>query len=168
MLTYTYMEAIGKGFPGVECHCQGDGSVYEEIIHDGGIAMPSKADIDTWIAADIKTDMWNLIKDERDRRKLEGGYKVGNDWYHSDVTSRIQQIALVMMGANLPAGLYWKTMGGGFVLMTQTLAMQIFMAAATSDATIFAVAEQKKAAMLASATPATYSYLTGWPLIYGE
>lgn len=115
---------------------------------------------------------WDLIKNERDRRKLEGGYKVNvsgiDQWFHSDTTSRIQQIALVMMGANLPANLNWKTMSGAFVIMTQTLAMQVFMAAATSDAILFAAAEQKKQSMLALADPRTYNAFTGWPLIYGE
>jgi hypothetical protein len=167
-LSYTYIDAIGKGFHGVECHCTGDGSVYEDIIWDGGVALPTKAELDTWIADDIKIDMWDAIKVERDHRKNNGGYKVGTNWYHSDTSSRIQQLGLVMMGANLPANLYWKTMGGGFVLMTPTLALQIFQTAAASDMAIFTVAEQKKAAMLASATPATYDYLSGWPLIYGE
>lgn len=112
--------------------------------------------------------MWENIKNERDRRKLEGGYAVGANWFHSDTTSRIQQIGLVMLGANIPANLYWKTMSGSFVLMTQTLATQIFQAAAASDVAIFTVAEQKKAAMLASSDPASYNYLSGWPTAYGE
>jgi hypothetical protein len=73
-----------------------------------------------------------------------------------------------MMGANIPANLYWKTMSSSFVLMTQTLAMQIFQAAATSDVTIFTVAEQKKGAMMALSDPRAYDVLGGWPLIYGE
>jgi hypothetical protein len=162
------MDAIGKGFPGVGCYCNSDPYVYENIIWQDGLSMPTKAELDAWIADDIKADMWDAIKAERDRRKNDGGYKVGTKWYHSDTSSRIQQLGLVMMGAGLPANLYWKTMDSSFVLMTQTLALQIFQTAAASDMAIFTVAEQKKAAMLASATPATYDYLTGWPLIYGE
>jgi hypothetical protein len=112
--------------------------------------------------------MWDLIKAERDRRTKTGGFKVGNDWFHSDDSSRIQQIGLVMMGANIPQNLYWKTMSGSFVVMTQTLANQIFMAAAASDQSIFSVAEQKRAEMMASQEPGNYIYLSGWPLIYGE
>lgn len=172
MLHYTYMEAIGKGFPGVYCHSFGDGSVYEEIIYDGGNPMPSKAEVDAWILDDIKDDMWELIKEERDRRKLEGGYKVtvsGTDyWFHSDTFSRTQQIGLVMMGASMPQPLMWKTMSGAFVQMTPTLALQVFQAAGTSDIAIFTVAEQKRAQMLASADPANFDYLSGWPKIYGE
>lgn len=162
------MQAIGTGFPAVGCHCVGNGTVYEDIVWDSGDQIPSKADLDAWILNHIKDEMWLLIQAERDRRKLNGGYKVGTNWFHSDTTSRIQQIGLVMMGANMPNNIMWKTMSGDFVLMTPTLAGQIFQAAATSDMTVFAVAEQKKAAMLASATPQTYDYLSGWPQIYGE
>jgi hypothetical protein len=112
--------------------------------------------------------VWEKIKKERDRRKSEGGYKVGTNWYHSDDTSRIQQIGLVMLGANMPNNIMWKTMLGDFVLMTPTLAGQIFQAAMVSDMTIFTVAEQKRQAMLALSDPRNYSWDTGWPLIYGE
>jgi len=113
-------------------------------------------------------NMWLLIQGERDRRTSTGGYKVGDYWFHSDDISRIQQLALTMMGANMPSGVMWKTMSGAFVPMTPTLAGQIFQAAAASDISIFSVAEAKKAEMLATSTPATYDYLSGWPLMYGE
>ncbi len=167
-ISYTYMQAIGIGFPGVWCHSPDNGAIYESIVTEPGITLPTKSALDTWIVNQVKTDVWELIKAERDRRKNEGGYTVGIDWYHSDPSSRIQQLGLVMMGAGLPANLYWKTMSNSFVLMTPTLALQIFQAAAASDMTIFTIAEQKKAAMLASATPGTYDYLSGWPVIYGE
>lgn len=167
-LHYTYMQAMSLGFSGVECSQTGIGNVFENIAWSGGTAMPTKAEVDAWITEKYKTEMWELIKAERDRRKLDGGYKIGTDWFHSDVSSRIQQMGLVIMGAGIPANLYWKTMGSSFVLMTQTLAGQIFQAAAASDMTIFTIAEQKKAAMLASANPETYDYMSGWPLMYGE
>lgn len=50
-MAYTYMEAIGKGFPAVQCHAVGDGSVYEDIVWDGGAALPTKLALDEWIAA---------------------------------------------------------------------------------------------------------------------
>ena len=56
-------------------------------------------------------------------------------------------MGLVMMGANIPAGLQWKTMDGSFVTMTQEPAGQVFAAAAASDAALFARAEQIKATM---------------------
>lgn len=118
--------------------------------------------------AEIHEAVWVLIKQERDRRKTDGGYKVGTYWYHSDDTSRIQQLALVMLGAGMPNNIMWKTMSGDFVLMTPTLAGQIFQAAMFSDMAIFTVAEQKKQAMMALADPRTHDHLSGWPPIYGE
>lgn len=50
-MAYTYIEAISAGFPLVFCHSTGDGSVYEDIVWDGGAALPSKAELDSWIAA---------------------------------------------------------------------------------------------------------------------
>lgn len=116
----------------------------------------------------IKTLMWSAIKTERDRRKSQGGVKVGTKWFHSDDPSRIQQLGLVMMGAGIPANTQWKTMDGSFVTMTQTLAGQIFQASAANDMAIFAAAEAHKAAMEASADPASYDFSTGWPKAFGE
>jgi hypothetical protein len=54
-MAYTYIQAIGLGFPGVECHAMGDGSVYADIVWDAGVAMPSQATLDAWIAANPET-----------------------------------------------------------------------------------------------------------------
>jgi len=166
-MSMTYMQAIGEGFPNTQCHSIGDGSVYDNIVHDAGDPIPEKAVLDTWIEARVKEDMWNKIQKERDRRRT-GGVKVGSNWFHSDDASRIQQLGLVMFGANMPPGIMWKTLSGSFVTMTPALALQIFQAVAFSDTNIFSVAESKKAAMLVSADPESINYLTGWPLTYGE
>jgi hypothetical protein len=113
----------------------------------------------------IVSRSWEAIKAERDRRKA-AGVKVGTKWFHSDDASRIQQMALTMMGASIPANLQWKTMGGSFVTMTQTLASQIFQASAANDMAIFSAAETHKAAMEASEDPSTYDFSTGWPAIF--
>lgn len=47
----TYMEAISIGFPGVQCHAVGDGSVYEDIVWDAGAPLPTKETLDAWIIA---------------------------------------------------------------------------------------------------------------------
>lgn len=47
----TYIQAIGWGFPAVQCHAVGDGSVYENLVYDSGDPIPSKATLDAWIAA---------------------------------------------------------------------------------------------------------------------
>lgn len=115
----------------------------------------------------IKAQMWEEIKQERDRRTQYGGYKVGSKWFHSDVFSRAQQMGLVMLGSNIPSELQWKTMDGSFVTMTPTLANQIFMAAAQSDANLFAHAEQLRLQM--ESDPSNFNIAEcSWPLMYGE
>ena len=114
----------------------------------------------------VQAEKWQQIKAERDRRK-SGGVKVGDKWFHSDDTSRIQHLGLVLFGANVPK-VDWKTMDGSKVQMTQALAQAIFQSVAAADQAMFAKAEQHKAEMMASPDPASYDVFTGWPLIYGE
>ena len=125
-----------------------------------------QAQIDAF-KAQAKIDKWEAIKDERDRRE-SGGVLVGTKWFHSDEGSRIKQLGLFMAGTNLPSGLQWKCMDGSFVTMTPTLAGQIFGASLASTQAIFTKAEQHKAAMEASANPAVYDCMQGWPTVFGE
>lgn len=115
-----------------------------------------------------KAAKWDAIKAERDFRTEHGGYQVGAKWFHSDQKSRSQQLGLVLLGANIPANLQWKTMDGTFVTMTQQLAGQVLATAAASDQAIFAAAEAHRPAMEASADPAAYDFSTGWPKVFGE
>lgn len=108
---------------------------------------------------------WEAIKAERDRRTQQGGYQAAGKWFHSDTFSRTQQMGLVMMGASIPADLQWKTMDGSFVAMTQTLAGQVFAAAAASDAALFARAEQIKVAMEADPVNFVLASQT-WPAVF--
>ena len=115
----------------------------------------------------LRAAHWDAIKVERDKRIQTGGYQAAGKWFHSDTFSRTQQMGLVMMGAGIPGGLQWKTMDGSFVTMTQTLAGQVFAAAAASDAAIFARAEQIKATM--EADPAAFDLAAhAWPAVFGE
>lgn len=122
----------------------------------------------------IRSMLWEDIKTYRDTLSSLGGYRVEVEtgvfkWFHSDIKSRTQQLGLVLLGANIPVGLKWKTMDGSFVDMTPTLAQQIFMSAAAQDTAIFAVAEQHKVA-LESITGADnlslYDWKQGWPEHY--
>jgi hypothetical protein len=131
---------------------------------------PTVGELSPTKLAEQKVEMWRVIQLERDRRKA-GGVLVGAHWFHSDDTSRIQFIGLLMYGVNMPNNIMWKTMAGAFVQMTPTLAQQIFGTIAAKDTSIFTVAETHKAQMNASSTPSTYNYLTGtpsWPTIFGE
>lgn len=169
----SYMLAIGKHFQQVQCQCVGNGSVYEDIIHTGGDPIPSKSELDAVILADTREAMWQRIKDERDRRKTNGVLvtipgETTQKWFHSDDTSRIQQIALAMMGASLPQNLQWKTLDGSYVIMTQALAMTIFQTSAYFDQMNFANAEQHRLAMLQVASPDDYDFSSGWMPTFGE
>jgi hypothetical protein len=120
---------------------------------------------------DRQAAAWERIKTERDRRKYLG-VKVGQHWFHSDDPSRIQQLALAMMGASIPAGLMWKTLTTTpppvFVEMTPALAQGIFTATAASDTAIFTAAEVHRMTMEASAAPQDYDFSTGWPVSIEE
>jgi hypothetical protein len=110
---------------------------------------------------------WSEIMAYRDGRQ-RGGVLVDGKWFHSDDSSRIQQISLVMVGPNIPLGLQWKTMDGSFVTMTPELAGKVFSSSIASDQAIFACAERHRTAMSQSADPATYNFYVDWPPIYGE
>ena len=131
-------------------------------LYDGqGFTQPP---VDT---TELKSRHWDAIRQERDRRTQTGGYQAAGKWFHSDTFSRTQQMGLVMMGADIPAGLQWKTMDGSFVTMTQALAGQVFAAAAASDAALFARAEQIKVAMEADPVNFVLASQT-WPAVFWE
>lgn len=111
-------------------------------------------------AEQVAAIRWEKIRQLRDDLIEYGGCMVQGHWFHSDVRSKQQQIALVMMGAGIPAGLQWKTMNGSFVTMTQALAAELFAAQAAREQTIFAVAEAKRLD-----NSALYD---GWPARYVE
>lgn len=125
---------------------------------------------------------WAAIKAERDRRLLVGGFKVSiggaDKWFHSDLVSRSQQLALDSIAtkmkalgaadATLVTPVPWKTMDGTTVLMSVGLALQLLPAAATREAANFATAETHKAAMEASDEPAEYEFDADWPQTFEE
>ena len=110
---------------------------------------------------------WEEIRTERERITWNGVWIPSvSKWIHTDTFSRTQWMAMVMMGANLPA-INWKTMDGTFVTTTPALAGAVFQAVATADTTIFGIAEYHRQQMLASATPSTYDFSGLWPQTFG-
>lgn len=158
----TYLEVMPHG---VNVHCPGDGSDYDCIVWTGGNPLPSKAELDILILAETKKRQWLAIKDIRDSIKF-GGVQVGDHWFHSDDSSRIQHLGLLALGANLTPGVMWKTLTGAFVEMTPDLAQQIFLATARSELRVFKIAEIKKQEMYASPNPSQYDQYAGWPPTY--
>lgn len=143
-----------------------DGLSKGKIISRGDDGRPQLVSIPA-SREDIEQSVWWLIKAERERRTLTGGYQVNGFWFHSDQLSRDQQLKLRLAGADVPS-VQWKTMSGEFVQMTPGLASAIVLASGESDIAIFAAAEAHRAAMLASPDPAAYDYSQGWPLTYDE
>jgi hypothetical protein len=50
-MSLTYIQAVGAGFPAVQCHALGDGSIYADLVWDSGDPIPSQATLDAWISA---------------------------------------------------------------------------------------------------------------------
>jgi hypothetical protein len=161
----SYMDVLTTEYPNVRVHAIGDGTDYELLVAGpGGDPLPPKAELDLRRAYWTRVNVWMAIKAERDARKANG-VLVGTHWMHSDDSSRIQQLALVLFGAQLPP-IGWKCLGGEFITMTPAFASQIFQTSAASDIAIFTVAETHKARMNASANPLEYDFSNDWPPTY--
>lgn len=167
----TYIQAISEQYPNVTCHCYGDGTVYEDLVLSGD-NIPTKAELDATILTMTQDALWVAIKDLRNLRKSSGVLVQGH-WFHTNDTSRIQFLGLVMMGAGMPAGIMWKTMTGAFVEMTPALAGAIFTQISVQDMQTFGVAEAHYSAMLNAQDPVAYDYSSAlaspaWPQVYTD
>lgn len=167
MRPLTYVEIIALHYPTTNVWTVNDGLLYSDLRFGDPANAPSQQTLDTFIRENSKEKAWRLIQAERDRRK-SGGVTVNGFWFHSDDASRIQYIALMMLGQNMPQTIMWKTMSGAFVLMTPTLVASIFNAVMLNDQLNFANAEQHRFAMYNSPAPLAYNYTSGWTTIYGE
>jgi hypothetical protein len=164
----SYVEILGARSPAVVVTTIGDGTDYDTLVWQAGPPIPPKAELDVAILAEAKQRQWKAVQGRRDFLKANG-VKVGNYWFHGDDSSRIQQLGLVLFGANMPQGIMWKAMDNSFVLMTPTLAMQIFTGHAQHDTIVFSIAEQKRSAVNALTTleeVAAFDHDTGWPATF--
>ncbi len=50
----TYIQLIAEHYPAVICHSPGNGSVYEDIVHQGGDSLPSKIELDNLLLSTCK------------------------------------------------------------------------------------------------------------------
>jgi hypothetical protein len=120
----------------------------------------------------VRGRMESAIKSLRDRRQLDGGVKVGANWFLSNDRAVSEYTAIIAATNDLPASTVirqgWRTMNGVPVDMTPALAKQIIVAGIAARAAIDDVSEAHILAMLASSDPATYDYSSGWPLSFGE
>jgi hypothetical protein len=122
---------------------------------------------------DEKLKMWELIKQERERRQYDAVLVEGN-WFHSDLDSRIKYEKFINMGSSLPPT-PWKVKspGGGlfdpvFVTMTPALLGKIATAMTMAEINIFAAAENHRVAMLKAPVPSDYDYLSDWPVSFTD
>jgi len=135
---------------------------------------PAAASLD-----EIRARKWEAIKAQRDRRKASG-VAVSDQWFHSDADSRIQWLGIKDTARDLLAAgkagtepvpvlgqpLQWKTLGGEFVAVTVQMALDVVTATKELDARLFAIAEQKRLEVEASADPASYDTAAGWPATF--
>lgn len=144
----------------------------ERFYWNGNLATPRPL-------ADVLKVFWEQIKAHRDALQ-EAGCKVGADWFHNDLKSRSQWERMANRSAGMAdADPYlvggqpvpWKTMGGTFVPLTAGKIRQVVEAFELREASIFAKAEQHKAALAAKTTVEdmiAYNWLAGWPVSFYE
>ena len=138
--------------------CDGLPAVIGGEYTEGVFHLPFVANVPPTVSD--KEIMWERIKAERDRRKLNGVF-VSGKWIHTDVFSRTQWMAMMMMGASIPS-IPWTTMDYSTINTTQALAQQVFAAVATLDSTLFAQATAHRTAMELAPNPLTYDFSAGW------
>lgn len=129
---------------------------------------PSLPSGHTWVPHVVPTEKIREkklqdIQQLRDKKLAQGGFKVGDNWFHSDIFSRTQQLGLTVLGNNLPNNIDWKTMGKNKVRLTPQVVQQIFGAAVQQDNAIFTYAEGLSTAVKAASDPSSIDITVGWP-----
>jgi hypothetical protein len=168
-VNYNYIEAITLGYTHVQVVCYGDPYVYENIEPISG-SMPLQVELDEWIIAETKSDIWIAIKSIRDTYSSTGVMISTGVWFQSDSLSRIQYLAMMILGDSLSHNIKWKLIDNTFVTLTPALVREIFDALVAYDQTIFSHAEFLKAQMLLLSGSDVNSFQldTGWPQTYLE
>lgn len=129
--------------------------------------------------AELKAVAAEAIKAKRDFLTLNGGHKIGNDWYHSNEISLIQQLALngianQMLAAGAPDSTViiatpWKTLSGAYVSLTVGIAKQFVQSALVQQGALFTAAQNKINEVNALTTVAqvqAYDVDAGFPAVY--
>jgi Domain of unknown function (DUF4376) len=130
-------------------------------LEDGWRYVPWQEPLDV-----KKLNLIKQVKDIRDRKMVQGGYKVSDKWFHSDTYSRSQQLGLVLLGATLPGNIDWKTMDGSKIRLTVPLVQQIFSSALTQDSSLFAYAEYLVTLIEGASDVSSIDVNAGWPETY--
>lgn len=166
-------------------------SLPQKFVDDDGIAYPLKYMWDLGLTEEVlaigweeipnpplpKSAYFEKIKAIRDELIISGGYKAQGTWFHSDLTSRSQQIGLLRIADQMmsegaqptdpfmtPNGpLTWKGMGGSSVTMTPSLAYDIFAAASMQDQVLHAHGEYLIHLINEAEDPSDVDIHSGWP-----
>jgi len=117
-----------------------------------------------------QSERWELIKAHRDDLRFNGGVKVGTNWYQSTPRATGEYTALHALYNALPDSTVlradWRTMNGTLINMTPQLVRQILAAGVAQVMAIDDVSQSHKTSMELSATPETYDFSAGWPVVY--
>lgn len=146
---------------------------------------------------ELTEPVWDAIKVERERRKESGFSLVVNGvthWFHSDAGSKMQHfgnkdtardqlesgssMASPLLDPTTGQAIAWKTLTPEgapefWLPLTCQLAFDIVKAGKAADFAQHRAAVIHKAAMEASESPASYSFMqdagkTKWPVVFGE
>ena len=113
-------------------------------------------------------ERWELIKQERDNRALNGGVNIGGKWFYTDPDSRTKYLGMMLLGQNLPTDIAWKTMDGTWQPVSPSYAALIVQSVAQFDSALMKIGEIKKAEVFASESPPTYSITANFPKTFLE
>lgn len=115
---------------------------------------------------DVKTAQIIAVKARRDE-VTEDYIIISGNHFHSDTSSRIQQLSLTRMGQaeQIPAGLMWQTKNNGLIELTNETAAQFEAVTMEHDMRLYANAQRHIAALeLLDDVQSVldYDYSTGW------
>lgn len=94
-MSHTYLSAISIGFPLVQCHSEGDGSIYEDIVWDGGEPIPSKESLESWIAANPDSQPERILTKYQFRKLFTFNERVAIDNFTANPVITAQNKAVL-------------------------------------------------------------------------
>jgi hypothetical protein len=92
------MDAISIGYPNVQCHAVGDGSIYSDIVWDTGSPLPTQNELDNWIMANPNIGINNTITKYEFRKlfTLNERVTVDNVQSNTNIPANYRAILLTM------------------------------------------------------------------------
>ena len=69
-----YIEAIGRNWPNVQCHVEGDEDTYETLVWDAGDPIPPKGEMDFYIFTPTEEEYTQAVTNFMDEKAQERKY----------------------------------------------------------------------------------------------